>query len=205
MKRIIVLALLSLSGLVEAYKIEVKNETDKALKVLILYQPAGGEMLKTAITAMTKEPRIDKLDNNMDGAMWGFEGNFSKENDKYLQAKVLDPKGQGTDSHKFDVGAGCIRKVKAWVVTKKSLPADQITTAMVSGGDKGGTNLGRIYDKNKSQWNMWVTNKTPVEYIEYTNAYSKSWDTKKASGNTCASHTYKVFVSGDKLTVEQTK
>jgi hypothetical protein len=184
-----------------AHTIKVKNETPYPIKALILYHPGSAkEMLSTAFGATEKEPKIDVLQGNMDSSMYGFEGAFGKKNKKYFKQSSYIKPGETISK---DVGTGCVREAKVWIVKKMSIPANEVTLDMVNQGDASGTTLGKEYKKlsdNKADWNLKVANKTPISYVKYDPILKgKNWDTRavKSKENQCASHTFKAFIKGN--------
>lgn len=184
-----------------AHTIKVKNETNYPIKALILYHPGSAkEMLSTAFGATEKEPRIDTLQGKMDNSMYGFEGAFGKKNKKYFKQSSHIKPGETISK---DIGTGCVREAKVWIVKKMSIPANEVTLEMTNKGDAGGTTLGKEYKKlieNKSDWNLKVANKTPINYVQYDPVLKgKNWDNRpvKSKENQCASHTFKAFIKGN--------
>jgi hypothetical protein len=191
------------------YSIKVENETGYPIRVLLLYYPADiNVMAKTVFSDPFKKDKIVHLIDKMDEEMFGFEGAFSDKNKKYFKQQDFV---KDRSSIKKNVGAGCIRAAKVWIVEQKSIPGNEITLNMINQGDNSGTTLGKEYKdliQNRSDWNLKVAQKAPVKYVQYSHQLTgRNWDYKivPSKSNQCASHTFKAFVDSDNnVTLELT-
>jgi hypothetical protein len=117
----IALYLMAITSLINAWTIKIHNDTDNALQVFVYLESTAGQVRTTFFSALTVgavgigegvsiEKYLDKLKKNKNKE---FIKNLSDDShSRNTKNFILS----AHTTKKFDVGSGCIRAVKAWIV-----------------------------------------------------------------------------------------
>ncbi len=209
----VLLIIMSLN--IQAWTIKVENETPYDLAIAMYYvdadtQAAASSGLTTvfmAVSAGVVGERIgDEIKKLRENKMHGFVKHLKGKHTGKERHTTLE--ADGKKSIKWNIGTGCIRVVKAWIVEKKTITAQEANA--MKKFDSNSTLGSVIKDlKESKKWNNAVKQNKDLTYHVYNPALgdAHSWSAKRVpfAENQCSDHDFKIYVQKNNKGTQQLK